>query len=255
MLSERVAGGIGVPAGVQKNVRLPEQGAELLRALKYDLDASDGEVVAQALKQKALERLRYHVAVLKRGRLGLLPESATAMSRAAMVPLLAALNWDKEHIRVEDGAIQTLHESGAWVPGLVTFNDAAQAVVNRTVELVREAMAPKATVPVLLLACCESPEGERCAGLGVPIADLAAHLRQAIQRQRVSERSEEVEFTPAAKSVLVEGCTGIAALDGIGSVGVEHILVAALQSADPEVAAARAELHINADSVRARLWA
>lgn len=243
-----------MPAGVQKNVRLSEQGAELLRALKYDLDASDGEVVALALEQKALERLRYHVAVLKRGRLGLIAEAGTAQSRAAIPPLLAALNWDKERFRVRDEVIQTLHEHDNWLPGLGTFSDAAQAVVNRTVGLVKELALPKATVSVLLLACCESPEGERCSGLGVPITALTTHLRKVLGQQQMPQAETDVAFTAAAKSVLVEGCTGIAALDGIQSIGVEHILIAALQSGDAEVAEARRELNINADAVRARLW-
>ena len=243
-----------MPMGVQKNVRLPEQGAELLRALKYDLDASDGEVVALALEQKALERLRYHVAILKRGRLGLIDEGATAMSRAAIPPLLAALNWDAERFRVKDEVIQTLHENGDWLHGVVTYSDAAHAVIVRAISLVKELTLPKATVSVLLLACCESPEGERCSGLGVPVPALTARLREMLPRQRVAEAPDAVEFTPAAKSVLVEGCTGIAALDGIQIVGVEHILAAALQSQDAEVAEARRELNIDADAVRARLW-
>ena len=52
---------------MQKNVRLSGPGAELLRALKYDLDASDGDVVARSLEQTALERLRYHAAQHHRG--------------------------------------------------------------------------------------------------------------------------------------------------------------------------------------------
>ena len=243
-------------AGMQKNVRLSEHGADLLRALKYDLDASDGEVIALALEQTALERLRYHAALLKRGRLGLLGEGEIKQSRAAVVPLIAALNSEKERFRiVEDGTIQTLLLDGTWTQGaVVRFSQKARAVVERTIELVKELMLPRATVSVLLLASCESPQGQACTGLGIPVTALATRLRQSLQEHQTAKSVDEVEFAPAAESVLFAGCPGVAARDGIQSVEVEHILIAALQSNDPDVAEAVAALHIDPDDARGRLW-
>lgn len=243
--------------GLQKNVRLPELATEELRALKYDLDAGDGETIAQALEEKTLERLRYHAAVVRRVGLGLLFESEATRSRAAMAALLAALNAEGERVRIEDGRVQRLGGDGRWTAGMMGFSgfsDEAQAIVTRTVDLVKELCLPRATVGVLVLACCEHPRGERCAGLGVPVKELATRLRGAFERRRQEQPPADVAFTLAAKSVLMEGSIGLAALDGIGKVEVEHILVAALQRADDEVAEAYAGVDIHGDEARAALW-
>jgi len=246
---------MGVPTGVQKNVRLSERGAELLRALKYDLDASDGEVIAAALEDQALKRLKYHVATLKRGRLGLIDEAEAAPSQAPIPPLLAALNYGGERFSIKDrlGVVQTKSEDRDG-EGFGNRGDATRVIVDRSLELVKEMALPKVTVAVLLLACCESPEGRRCSGLGVPIEALAGRLRETLAKQKVDTAKPSRTLTWSAKSVVVEGCKGIAALDGVGGVRVEHILVAALQSEDPELVQIRRDLGINADVVRALLW-
>lgn len=243
-----------VPPGIQKNVRLSEREAELLRALRYDLDATDGEVIALALEQQALMRLKYHVAMLKRGRLGLIDDAEAAPSRAPIEPLLTALNCGSERFRVKEGILHTRGDDGDWARG--GFRSSANSVITaRAFELVNEMALPNVTVSVILLACCETPEGRRCAGLGIPIEALTSRLRETLVAQRAEPTPASRGFTWAAKSVFVEGCKGIKALDGVPHVGVEHILVAALQSEDPEVVQIRRELDINADRVRALLWA
>ncbi len=243
-----------MPAGIQKNVRLSEREAELLRALKYDLDASDGEVIASALEQQALTRLKYHVAMLKRGRLGLIDDTEAAASRAPIEPLLTALNCGKERVSVQDGILHVRGDDADWARG--GFSSTANAtVMTRAFELVKEMALPHVTVSVILLACCETPEGKRCGGLGIPIEALTSRLRETLVAQRADRDQPSTTLTWAAKSVFVEGCKGIKALDGVPRVGVEHILVAALQSEDQEVVQIRRELDINADRVRALLWA
>jgi|GEM_PF-2991016 len=240
-----------VPSGVQKNVRLSEMGAETLRALKYDLDSSDGEVVALALERKAVERLQYHDAVVKRAQLGMIPKAEAVPSRAAIAALTAALNLEKPRFEVSGGGRVRPR------PGFGEYSAEAQAVVKRAESLARELQLPRVSAAVLLLACCEAPEAERFAGLGVPAAALAVRLGDALRAQvdpALPANREEIELTPAAKSILVEGASGIAVLDGIQAVNAEHILVAALQSDDGLVAEARAALDIDADGVRALLW-
>ena len=240
-----------MPPGVQKNVRLPEQSAEILRALKYDLDASDGEVVALALERKAVERLGHHASVLKRADLGMVLPPAAAPSRSAVVALAAALNWGGDRYRVEGGEVQNREGGGDWRPGVFAFSDAAQAVVQGAVRLQAELQAPQVSVAVLLLAACESPGADRFTGLGVPVRRLAARLREALAAQAGSGASGA--FTPSAKSVVVEGSMGLAALEGAEKVDVEHVLVAALQSGEDVVAQAKQALDIDADGVRAVL--
>ena len=243
-----------MPPGIQKNVRLSQRGAELLRALRYDLDATDGEVIALALEQQALMRLKYHIAMLKRGRLGLIDDAEAAPSRAPIEPLLTALNRGSERFRVKDGILHTRGDDGDWARGGFS-SPANAAIMARALELVNEMALPNVTVAVILLACCETPEGSRCAGLGIPIEALTNRLRATLAAQRTEPDPTGRGFTWAAKSVFVEGCKGIKALDGVPHVGVEHILVAALQSEDSEVVQIRRELDINADRVRALLWA
>ncbi len=49
-----------------KNIWLVERGLEVLRALKYDLDESDGAIMERALETRAIERLREHVEEVNR---------------------------------------------------------------------------------------------------------------------------------------------------------------------------------------------
>lgn len=244
--------GVAAVAGVQKNMRLSEQGAELLRALKCDLEASDGEVVADSLERKALEGLRYHVARIKRVRLGMADEAEMARSGAAMTALLAGLNCEGERFQIEVGRVQTrLAGQGEWRAGsgFPLFTAAVQAVVLRAVELAREFSLEEATVAVLLLAACEHPDGARDWGCRCG----------SWQANSVRLRSDAARWGPRRRSpspwrrsrVLVEGCVRLAVLEGVG--GVVDILVAALQRPDPDVTQIVRALDIRPEAVRARL--
>ena len=89
-----------------KNVRMGDGALGVLRALKYDLDESDGAIMEQALQTRAIERLREHVEEVERIDRGLPAEGRRGEHATAAQVLLTALNQDKEQFRWVEGRLE-----------------------------------------------------------------------------------------------------------------------------------------------------
>lgn len=93
-----------------KNVRMSARAVEVLRALKYDLDESDGAIMEQALETRSLERLREHVQEVDRIDRGLPAEGRREEYATAAQVLITALNRDEQRFRWTDGRLQRRFE-------------------------------------------------------------------------------------------------------------------------------------------------
>ncbi len=98
---------------------------EVLRALKYDLDQTDGAITEQSLEGRALERLRLHIDEVRRIDRGLPAEGRREEHATAAQVILTALNHDAERYRWADGGLLVQSELPqnpglGWVPADMT---------------------------------------------------------------------------------------------------------------------------------------
>ena len=104
----------------QKNVRLSRRALELLRALKYVLNASDNFVLEAALHEMATTYLEACAQRLHLASRGLIPPEEADRLRAEASVLAAALNVDAQGrypaYRLEGDRVERLREDGTWVP-------------------------------------------------------------------------------------------------------------------------------------------
>lgn len=242
-----------VPDRQQKNVRLSGQATQALRALKFDLELSDGEVIEQALAALTLRRAAYHISAVRRLRTRLLPETEGSIHRAALEASMYALNYETPRYRIHRTRLEAREGDEGWVPvrGTAGYAKASEEILVRARKLVTDLKQPRMTVPLLLIACCEGVIPGRFSGLGVPEDDLARFLRTEVGEGPTPPPS--ISYDLDSKAVILEGAYGIAALEGTDAVGPEHLLVACLQSPHPAVVRAIQVLNIDADLVRARL--
>ncbi len=78
--------------GIQKNIRLSSRALELLRALKYVLNAGDSTVIEAALTGAATQYLLGCAQRLLLATKGLVPEEEVSRIRTEAAVLIAALN-------------------------------------------------------------------------------------------------------------------------------------------------------------------
>lgn len=100
-----------------KNVRMGPGALEVLRALKYDLDESDGTIMEQALRSRAIERLYEHVAEVERLRRGFPGEGGREERLTAAQVLVTALNVAGERYRLQEGGLGVRPEGSVWLDG------------------------------------------------------------------------------------------------------------------------------------------
>ncbi len=151
-----------------------EPALEVLRALKYDLDASDGAIMEQALETRAMERLREYVEEVDRVDRGLPSEARRDTHATAAQVLLTALNRERQRYRWADGRLEFgspadgplgpdrwvgIDEVRMWGTGL------ARACIDAAVEEVRK------------LGCAGVDLPEALASLTRPASPGAAVLR------------------------------------------------------------------------------
>lgn len=242
----------------QKNVRLPEGPVEVLRALKYDQDASDGDVIADALRTQALRRIQHLLALIRREELGLSSTGRVAALRATVGILVAALNTDGEQYRVVADCLETAGEDGSWLPSPSAprwdiKDPSLRDWIVRRAQLLTELRQPRINVGILVLAACEQTGADRYSALGVPAQLLATHLRNALADGPGAPVGGALQVTWPAKVVMYEAATGLAAIEGVETIGPEHILVAGLQSDEAEVSQAARTLHLTPDLTRGLL--
>ena len=162
-----------------KNVRMGEMALEVLRALKYDLDESDGAIMEQALETRAVERLREHVEEVERIDRGLPAEGRRADHATAAQVLLTALNQEEERFRLAEGQLQRreAYEGGVqWLgaeDGPPADSPLVWACALAAVEEVRELGAFCVDLPEATLSLTR-PGTPGCAVLGALGVDTAA---------------------------------------------------------------------------------
>lgn len=201
-----------MPERKQKNVRLSVQANQALRALKFDLELGDGEVIEHALEALAIRRTAYHISALRRIRSGLLPAAEGPVHRAALEAAMYALNYGGERFRVQFMRLESQNEQGDWFPvrGLARYANAAQEILMRARKLVLELKQAQMTVPLLLIACCEGVPPGSFAGLGVPEVELGPALRREVGVGAKAPR--DITYDLDSKAVILERAYGIAAL-------------------------------------------
>jgi len=79
---------------------------------------------------------------------------------------------------------------------------------------------------------------------------VAPSLRGPLAPGAAAPGEGPLRITWAATAVLVEGAGGLAALEGRAAVRPEHVLVAALQSTEPELAWLVSDLGLRPDLAR-----
>ena len=105
----------------QKNVRLSRRAHELLRGLKYVLNASDNVVIEVALHEMATTYLQGCAQRLELAARGLVPPEELSRLRAEASVLTAALNVGAQgrypmYRLTSDGRVERLREDGTWEP-------------------------------------------------------------------------------------------------------------------------------------------
>jgi|GEM_PF-4012640 len=141
-----------MPGAQNKNVRMGETALEVLRALKYDLDESDGAIMEQALRARALERLHEHVGEAARLGRGLPGEGRREEHLTAAQVLVTALNRDGERYRLEGGRLRVRPGGeGDWLDGWRVHN-----------------------LPIPLVRACISAAEDEARDSGCTYADMAS---------------------------------------------------------------------------------
>lgn len=157
---------------------------EVLRALKYDLDESDGAIMEQALQTRAIERLWEHVEEVERIDRGLPAEGRRGEHATAAQVLLTALNQDKEQFRWVQGRLERrfqTEEQAPWVSmgaSRPIGSSLVQACRQAAIQEVRElgCFCVDLEEAALSLTKPETPGHAVLQALGVDAAALRADL-------------------------------------------------------------------------------